>query len=362
MTVKAIKFTFAAALVAAMIAPSSDAGGRHPGSVLVFPVHRSGKQDDTASKTYWWTVLQVVNSDRTPETKTSVGGSTNLHYQYVNVTAGEKELLPEWCQIYNRTDPVTPADLRTVLTTCHNATFGLQEGYVVVSAEDPEATGNVRWIHDYLFGTALVLNASGGMYEVNAIPFSAKLTMEDIRHQPYDTGNGLIDFDGIEVEKVPDVLMMDFISLAGSQLSLLNLTGGPTATVTTQLEIWNDNEFMMSQTFNFRCWFDADLRSVSPAFEDFFLNQNAPEDEGELDLDCDENDDVECGWIRIWGIVANSPVNGATPRPALLGAKTSGPSPYEKAFFINGGDLLWEYNVANGELPGPVTNGVFLDF
>ena len=139
---KAIKFTCVAALLAATMVSAASASGRNPGSVLIFPVHRSGmEKSGPKSVTFWWTVINVVNSNRTPETKSQIGGSTNLHYQYVNVTPStedDEELLPKFCNISNRTDFVTHQDLRTVLTAC-------QEHYASYREQGPPDRGSRNW-------------------------------------------------------------------------------------------------------------------------------------------------------------------------------------------------------------------------
>ena len=81
---------------------------RTPGSVLVFPVHRSGPE--------WFTVLNVTNTATLPDGPLTFGGSTNAHFEYVNVTANPNtanplnKFLPVGCTIFDRVEFLTPAD------------------------------------------------------------------------------------------------------------------------------------------------------------------------------------------------------------------------------------------------------------
>ena len=161
---KARYLALAASLLA--VAPPSMADGRNPGSTLIYPVHRSGLR--------YFTVVCVTNSNLLPETPVSVGGSTNIHYEYVNVIEDPMDpCSPLGCTIFNRVEYLTPADTLCVLTSCHNAVnSGGQEGYLVVSAEDPSLF-STPWSHNFLMGSELVVNRAGGMYSINAVPFEA---------------------------------------------------------------------------------------------------------------------------------------------------------------------------------------------
>ncbi len=323
-------------LACVVAAPAALAGGRNPGSVLVFPVQRSGVSPTETGNSAFFTIINVTNINTTPQNPSSFGGSTGVHYQYANTINNPADIQqPLGCIVFDRHEFLTPADTLSVLTTCHNAAFAPgQAGYLVVSAENPSAF-NTPWSHNFLIGSELVVNASGGIYSLNALPFEA------VPAQGANTDvnlNGRLDFDGAEYEGTPETLYIDsFIALAGSQLALINLTGGPSALATAQIDIWNDNEFALSTTKVFKCWFDVQLTSISPLFSSAFLSNNTPDDPRELDLDCNGINDVETGWARIEGIVAQTPFGAARPNPAFLGSITSGP-----ATAINGGHLLWE--------------------
>ncbi|HKD99416.1 MAG TPA: hypothetical protein VKE69_00280, partial [Planctomycetota bacterium] len=152
-----------------------------------------------------------------------------------------------------------------------------------------------------------------------------------------------------EYEGVPDVLFIDsFIAVANSSLTLLNLTGSVNHTVFVKFDVWNDNEYPMSATKQFRCWFEETLADVAPLFQDSFLRNNTPNDPSELDINCDNLNDFETGWARIDGIVASCGAE-SIPDPALLGALSAGPAGPS----IEGGRLLWESKEKqyNGDFP-----------
>lgn len=324
---KALKFGLALALAGASFTPELFAGGREPGSVLIYPVQRSGR---------FITIVSVTNSNTDPALPGTLGGTTDIHYQYLNVIPSLDPFLPYDCVVVDRVERLTPADTLSVLTACHNATGNRQEGYLVVAAQSPGTFKD--WSHNYLMGSELVVDARGAVYTLNAIPFASPVAAGGFTDLD---GDSQLDFDGMEYEQIPDTLYIDnFIAVANSSLALLNLTGGTGFNAVVQFHIWNDNEFPLSATKTFRCWFDERLTKISPVFENFFLFNNTPNDPNELDLNCDNVGDIETGWVRINGIVANSVVE-SIPNPALLGSITAGPDD-GLATPINGGRLLWE--------------------
>jgi hypothetical protein len=306
--------------------------------VLVFPVHRSGST--------FVTIVSVTNTCTLPMTPVSFGGATTVHYEYVNTVPNPMDpQIPLNCIIFDRYEFLTPADTFSVLTSCHNAVgFAGQEGFLVVSAQNP-ALFDVPWDFDHLIGSELVVNASGGMYAVSALPFKA-LTQP---FWPTDVNlNGALNFDGVEYEAIPDVLYIDnFIALAGSQLALLSLTGGPMTTNVLYFDVWNDNEFPMSTTKVMGCWFDQPLVNVSPLFAESFLKNNTPHDPNELDLTCSGVGGIETGWARIesLGVFLSGGIQ-VSPDGAVLGCITAG-----LTSVIDGGNNLWESDVLQ-------TNGV----
>jgi hypothetical protein len=320
-----------AALAAIVLTPAALAGGRHPGSVLIYPVQRSGPE--------FFTIISVTNSNLLPSTPFNFGGSTNAHYEYVNTVPDPfQPTIPTTCVIFDRVEFLTPADTLSVVTKCHNATSPQgQAGYLVVTAENPQAF-DTPWKHDYLMGSALVVNASGGMYSVGAIPFNAGANIAD--HGPTDSnGDDRLDFNDVEYQKVADIMYIDsFVALAGSQLALVNLEGGPTARNLLSFRVWNDNEFQLSATKTMGCWFDVPLTTISTLFSANFLAINTPNDPNELDINCDNNDDLETGWASIDSSnVSSFGGQFLASDGAVVGSITAG-----KTSVIDGGELLWE--------------------
>lgn len=323
-----------------MVASDAMAQGRNAGSVLFYPVHRSGPT--------YFTVVSVTNSNLTPKTLQSFGGSTNVHFQYVNVMANpHNPFRPLHCSVFDRVEFLTPADTLSVLTSCHNAVAPHgQEGYLLIDAENPNLY-RTPWSHNFLMGSELVLNAQGAAYALNAIPFSSPVAQGG----PTDVNNdGYMAFNGIEYAAIPDQLYIDsFIALATSQLSLTNLTGLSDQDINTvYFSVWNDNEFPLSATLDFNCWFDQPLHVVSPLFSEHFL-ASVPNDPAELDVTCDGRGDLETGWAVIDSIGVRTP--GGLPLAsdgALLGSITTGPISN-----IMGAKLLWESRQLQ-------TNGFFM--
>ena len=154
-----------AGVLLAATAGSLAADGRKPGSLLVFPINRSGGG-------IVYTSTSVTNTNLQPPIGVTLGGSTNVHYEYVNVVpdlAVKNGFKPLHCNVTNRRELLTPGDTTTRLTECHNPSPS-QAGYVVVSAEDPQLQP-IAWSHNYLVGSQVVINQSGGVYSLNAISF-----------------------------------------------------------------------------------------------------------------------------------------------------------------------------------------------
>lgn len=315
-------------IAALTLAPAVMADGREPGSVLIYPIHRS-----SFGTPAFFTALSVTNINLTPVTPANqLGGSTNIKWEYVNVIPGPTNNLPLDCQVIDIVEFLTPADTRTVLTNCHNAAPG-QEGYVVVTAQDPNAF-STAWSHNFLIGSELVVNAFNGTYSLEAIPFDALAAF----HNPTDAdGDGQLDFDNVEYEGVPDELYLDvFYGVPFSSLTLINLTGGFQHTANVRFDVWNDNEKALSATLAFKCWIEEPLNLISLVFDGQFLAGVQPNDPTEVDLNCDGVGELETGWARIRGQNASSSTE-SIPDPALLGALTAGPiGP------ISGGHLLHE--------------------
>mgnify|MGYP003572076724 CR=1 FL=1 len=330
------------ALAGAMLTPDLSAGGREPGSLLMYPVQMSGM--------YAFTIVNVTNTNLLPANPISLGGSTNVKFEYVNVQRNEDDrFCPNGCIIFDKVEVLTPADTLSVLTGCHNADgflpsyndgdslpdhFGA-EGYLVITAQNPAGI-NEAWSHNYLIGSELVLTATGISYSINAIPFHSPIaegSPTDVSPQNY-----LRDFNGAEYEMVADRMYIDsFLGVSESYLACVNLTGHPSDTNTLHFSIWNDNERPMSITRPFKCWFNQRLSRISNLFSYAYLafTDNDPR---ELDVTCDRNGDLETGWAIIDSIGVRA--TGGTPVApdgAFIGCVSAG---YESV--LSGGRLLWE--------------------
>jgi hypothetical protein len=322
------------------------ADGREPGSLLVYPIHRSGAPFGSQA---WFTVASVTNSnlDLSLGMGGRKGGDTTVQFEYVNIVPNPtNSFMPLNCFVVDRTEFLTPADTLSVLTSCHNAA-GNQEGYLVVYATNPDRF-KTAWSFNYLLGSEMVITELGGLYSLNAIPFNALGAAKMATDLNF---NNQRDFDGMEYEGVADELYIDnFLAISGSSLTLINLTGGVNYTATVRFDVWNDNEFPLSAIINFKCWFEEPLETVSLVFQEAFLRGNTPNDPTELDINCDGIGDFETGWARVTGIVATSSASSIMD-PALLGAVTAGP----ESRFFDGGHELWESSAKQ-------LNGSFLGF
>ncbi len=322
-------------LAISCLGTSAFADGRNPGSVLVYPVHRTDTGNVQAERdSVYFTILSVTNSNLNP-----AAGSTNVHFEYLNTVFFNRpsnRFKPDHCTVIDRVENLTPMDTLSVLTSCHNAASG-QEGYVVVSAQDP-GLFKTNWSFNYLMGSEMIVTGQGGFYSLNAIPFSSPVAEGGLTDLDFD---GQVDFDGLEYEGIADTLYIDsFLAVANSSLCLINLTGGTDFVTTVQFDIWNDNEIPLSSTLAFKCWFEEPLYAVSLIFDQDYLRYNTNNDEDELDIDCDGQDDVETGWAMINGLVTTSTAQ-AIGNPALLGALTAGPMS-EGGRFFDASRLLWE--------------------
>lgn len=339
----------AVALVAALFASTSNADGRTPGSVLVYPVQRSLAGSFPGAQGPQFTVLNVTNTNLTPAVGGNLGGSTNIMFEYVNMMYDappfHNRLKPAMCMVVDIVEFLTPADTYSVLTQCHNNGAG-QEGYVVLTAQDP-ALFKSAWSFNYLIGSELVVMPTGGVYQIDALPFNS-LQAENAATDV--DGDGQLDFDGIEYEGIADELYIDSVlATTSNSLVLINLTGGTEFLATIKFDAWNNDEYPMSTTKAFKCWFEVPLFQLDNIFTPAYLFFNTPSALDELDVNCDGVGDFDTFWARIRGIVASSPVE-SIPDPAILGALTaSGVAQFE------GGKSLWES-------PAKQFNGDFLKF
>ncbi len=328
------------ALCAATLSPAVLADGLTPGSALIYPVQRSGVSVGQGGSASFFTIVNVTNTDLSPTM-----GTTNVMFEYLNTIPNPSDPKnPLGCLINDRVETLTGADTLSVLTACHNGPN--QQGYLVVHAQDPDLF-KTAWAFNALIGSELVVNSLGGVYSLNAIPFESPVAHKAATDLD---GDGQLDFDGNEYEGTPETLYIDsFIALVDTSLTLINLSGGSEFKATVDFDVFNDNEFPLSAQLQFTCWAECRLSEISEVFTNSYLHFNTPDDPGELDTDCDGQENLETGWAIVHGLVASSSVE-SIQNPALVGAITLSPG----AFF-NGGGRLWES-------PDKQFNGDFMKF
>lgn len=324
------------------LAPSAFADGREPGSVLVYPYQRSALLTDSLpGEGQKIPIVPVFNVVNVTNTNRAGSGETDVHFQYVNVSASGSPFLFADCSIADRVETLTPADTLSVLTSCHNAT-SFSEGYLVVSAMDPGQIDSY-WSFNHLIGSNQIISAMGGMYALNAIPF----TSPALEGLDTDMNNdGARNFDGLEYEELADELYIDsFIGTLPGELVLISLTGGNYLT-NVKFIIFNDDEFQLSATYAFACWTRVDLGDISGFFTQLGLKTTA-NNARELDLDCDGVGEIETGWAIVRPTTSLSITSANIENPAVLGALTNDAAPWMNA------RLLWESAVKqdNGRFP-----------
>jgi hypothetical protein len=282
-----------------------------------------------------FTVLCVTNTNATPQNPQSFGGSTNIRFDYYNVTPNPGDPFhPLRCQIFDRVERLTPADTLCVLTKCHNPfPLGVNlEGFVVVAAENPNRAAEA-WTHNLLIGGSMLFAGSGAAFQLSPWAFRG-LTGPGNRTDL--NNNAQRDLDGYEYELAPNSLCLDsFIAATNQQLAIADLGGRPRNLHTLYFSVWNDNEFALSTTLEFNCWFDQPLTAISTLFTDNFL-RGTRHDPNELDLNCDQRGDVETGWFIVESAIVREPGGRALGPGRFIGAITGGPASCAI------GKLLWE--------------------
>lgn len=295
------------------LSPVLSAQAPRPGSVLVFPMHDSQSL---------LTLVSVTNTELAP------GGDVRATFRYVNVTPDPANpLQPLHCSTTYRGEYLTPGDTVTVLTRCHDGAG--QRGYLVVSAASPSA--GFATSHNHLVGSSMVISPLGSVYSVPPYAFEAVAPQGSATDADLD---GKLDFDGTEYRELPRLLFADSVfGIADTRLVLLHLDSGLHDDVTVKLDILNDNEFPLSFTFQFRCWFELPLARLSPMFTQGFL-ASTPHDPDELDVNCDGLGDFEGAWFRIDPLGASNGFQ-TRPDPAVLGGLTAG------TYDLESGRILW---------------------
>ncbi len=303
--------------IIACLAPSAaaDSAGRHPASLLIYPIFDSSPGAGT--------VLSVTN--------VSTDTSVIAHFIYID---GD-----DWRE-FNRFEPLTPRDNFSISAKVHvpSARRGFLYVIALNSLSQPDAL-------NFLIGDEIVADSKGNfLYALEAIPFCSK--------EPF-VGNGdkWADFDSEEYFKVADKMYVS--SFLGqdtrgnlpltSTLILVSLVGSSDYETRLDLLPYNNNEEEFSLGLAFRCWVQIDLLEIDEYFNDWFLKANTGWDDRVTGLP------VTSGWIELDGdravdIIGNEP---AIPDPPFVGAFIQALGPYAA------GHLLHESvadNPTNGRL------------
>ncbi|MEW6742916.1 MAG: hypothetical protein AB1486_09165 [Planctomycetota bacterium] len=323
MTKLALRIVAASAMLA-VASLNALADGRHPGSLLVYPIYDSSPGVAT--------IITVTNTNEdqsyNPATKLAMG-TVDVEYKYIDAMT---------CQEFNRTERLTPNDTLTVLASHHNASSSL--GYLYVYAKHPKSGLPISWNwligHVVSFDGIEVLEYGVNPWSFAAIPADGELTDLD--------GDGIRDLDGKEYEMAPDTLLYprffgQSAQLFISHLVLINLTGGSKFRATADLLIYNDNEQVFSAEMEFTCWTARLLAKISGAFTDEFLKSTNHDPDEITGLEF-----IESGWFRVDGGIASSSM-ASIDDPALIGCLLEFVGPFGSA------DLPFEEGTqANGDL------------
>lgn len=310
-------FAFA---VSATAPANGQVSAQNPGSLLIFPEY-----DNRVGQQYLITVTNT-NADL-------AGGSIHVEFVYVNSTN---------CQEFNRTEPLTPRDTLTLLTSYHN--FDDSRGFLYVFVKNPLSGAAIS--HDFLIGHSLAINGIDTFeYSLNPVALMAGPLAQGVNTDLDNDGRR--DLNDLEYQSVADRIHIPrFFGQLGtsggplvqSDLILLSLAGGSAFTTTVYFQAFNDNEETFSTTRSFFCWTRIPLSSISPIFRDDFLtstNHNPAEPSGLAG--------PETGWFWMDGLTATS-VSDTIQDPAFLGVLI------EQSGSQSASDLPFGDGQQNGEL------------
>jgi hypothetical protein len=307
------------------------AGGRNPGSLLLFP--EFDNRDGVV------TVLTVTNTndDFAPAEGNPLqfAGTVRVEFKYIG--AFDNSYNPINCEEFNREAVLTPNDTLTLITNAHNPQH--EQGYVYVFAK---SMAGEKIAFNWLIGNVLTVDGySAFEYSINPVVFDGigDGTLTDL------DGDGICDLDGTEYSEVPDeILIPRFLGQGGaydSELIFVGLSGGAAFTTTVDFLIYNDNEEVFSSEYTFDCWSRVHLLQISGIFDNHFLQNFTNDNPAEL-LGAPL---IETGWMRIDGALADSTVVSIDD-PAFyavlverIGNRGAADLPFEAGLQDNG-DLL----------------------
>ncbi|MCB9915908.1 MAG: hypothetical protein H6828_12325 [Planctomycetes bacterium] len=286
------------ALAGLGMASEAVAGGRNPGSLLLYP------EFDNRAGTV--TVLTITNT-------ADSGSAVDVEFVYIGryqqcggpgSTSGGHCNVD--CEEFNRTERLTANDTLTLITNFHNPQH--EQGYVYAFARDGV---NSPIAHNYLIGNVMTVESLETFeYSVNPVVYTA--------NNPADGNNGIRLLNGTQYEEAADeILFPRFLGQGGnfnSELILIGLTGGAAFDTTVDFLIYNDNEEVFSSEYTFYCWDRVHLLEISGIFHNQFLADFTNDDSQEL-LGAPH---VETGWFRMDGAQASS-TSTTLPNPAVYG-------------------------------------------
>lgn len=317
---KVIFVCLAAAVVLTLGGSMAQAGGREPGSLLVYPLYDS--------RPGILTLITVTNTNSTD--------GVWVEYRYIK---GEN------CFKSDRTEYLTPNDTLTVVAGFHNP--DQNQGYLYVYAKAERPSGSDAIVFNWLVGEASsfdgikTLETTYNAFAFAGVGAQGATTDKD--------GDEWLDLDNVEYEPAADYYIQPrFIGQADgrsvgfiSELVLINLTGGTQFSADINFDIFNDNEEPLSATWTFKCWDRKRLLDISGAFSATALKYKDNDDE------VYGLEELETGWFMIDGIVANSDCDSIDD-PAILhmliehtGKNFAGAElPFESVEKQTNGDLL----------------------
>ncbi len=300
-----------------------------PGSLLVF--HEFDNR------------LGIANLITVTNTAAGASDSVDVHYVYRGRWGQSETLLP--CLETNRTRTLTPNDTISVLT--YNDNPNQVAGYLYAYATSHTSGQPIKF--DHLIGNNLVIDGLGAFdYSVNPFVFKAGGGLAERANTDLDS-DGIRDLNGSEYSQSPDeILVPRFLGQGGramnvgygSDLVLINLTGGTRFDAIIDFLIYNDNEEEFSAQYQFNCWEKAPLLSISGVFANQFLLTSTNHNPNEIP----GANYVKTGWFRIDGNVAFSQA-AQFADPAILAVLVEKIGAYKAA------DLPFGQGVqANGDL------------
>ena len=301
------------ALAGLGLASDAVAGGRNPGSLLLYPEFDNRDGDVTLL-----TITNVADS----------GDDVTVEFVYIGRYDSQGDDVS--CEEFNREALLTPNDTLTLITNYHNPQH--EQGYVYAFAKDEAGE---PMAHNFLIGNLMTIDGIE-RFEYSMNPVAYEGLAGDLN------GNGLRDMDGNEYEQsAQEILIPRFLGQGQgyrSELIFVGLTGGAAFRTTVDFLIYNDNEEVFSSEFTFECWDRVRLTDISGIFSNEFLQMFTNHASNEI-LGASGR---ESGWMRMEGHIASSTAV-TLPDPAIyavlvekIGMRGAADLPFENGQNPNG--------------------------